>query len=73
MGRGFTWLDTGTFDSLVEASNFISKIQKQQRFHVACLEEISFNNGWITKEKLLNVIHNKNSTYHKYIREIIFS
>ena len=71
MGRGFTWLDTGTIDSLVEASNFISIMQKQQGFNIACLEEIAFNNGWINKEKLLELTHGKNSKYHNYIKNII--
>lgn len=71
MGRGFTWLDTGTFDSLVEASNFISIMQRQQGFNIACLEEISFNNGWISRENLIELVSNKDSSYHNYIRNII--
>jgi len=71
MGRGFTWLDTGTFDSLVEASNFISIMQRQQGFNIACLEEISFNNGWISRDNLIELVSNKDSSYHNYIRNII--
>ena len=52
-GRGFAWLDTGTHESLIEASQFIHTIQKRQGFKVACLEEIAFKNGWITKENLM--------------------
>ena len=52
LGRGFAWLDTGTHDSLSEASNFIEVIEKRQGLKVACLEEIAFNKGWITREKL---------------------
>jgi glucose-1-phosphate thymidylyltransferase len=71
MGRGFTWLDTGTFDSLVEASNFISIMQRQQGFNIACLEEIAYNNNWITKDKLLELVRHKNSPYHNYIKDLI--
>ena len=53
LGRGFAWLDTGTFDSLQEASNFIETIQKRQGFFVASLEEIGFRKGWISREQLL--------------------
>ncbi|QOV67302.1 glucose-1-phosphate thymidylyltransferase RfbA [Citrobacter sp. BDA59-3] len=52
LGRGFAWLDTGTHDSLLEASQFIHTIEKRQGFKVACLEEIAYNNKWITKDKV---------------------
>ncbi len=52
LGRGFAWLDTGTHDSLSEASNFIEVIEKRQGLKIACLEEIAFTKGWINKEKL---------------------
>ena len=55
LGRGFAWLDTGTFDSLSEASNYSEVIEKRQGLKVACLEEIAFRNGWITPERLAEI------------------
>ena len=55
LGRGMAWLDTGTYDGLLEASNFIATIQKRQGLYVSCIEEISFSNGWIDKKQLLSL------------------
>lgn len=55
LGRGFAWLDTGTHDSLSEASNFVETIEKRQGLKVSCLEEIAYHKGWISKEKLQEV------------------
>jgi len=55
MGRGYAWLDTGTHDSLAEATNFISTIEKRQGIKVACPEEIAFNNGWIDAEQVMKL------------------
>ena len=53
MGRGIAWLDTGTYDSLMEASHFVHTIESRQGLKIACLEEIGFNNGWLSKDKLI--------------------
>jgi glucose-1-phosphate thymidylyltransferase len=53
MGRGVAWLDTGTYDSLMEASHFVHTIESRQGLKIACLEEIGFNNGWLSKDKLI--------------------
>ena len=55
MGRGFAWLDTGTHESLIEASNFVETIEHRQGLKIACLEEIGYNNGWVSKEKIQEV------------------
>jgi glucose-1-phosphate thymidylyltransferase len=52
LGRGFAWLDTGTHDSLSEASTFIEVIEKRQGLKIACLEEIAYRNGWITADRV---------------------
>jgi len=54
LGRGFAWLDTGTYDSLLEASQFVATLENRQGYKVACLEEIALNKGWLTKDDLLN-------------------
>lgn len=71
LGRGFAWLDTGTHDGLLEASNFVSTIQKRQGLYIACIEEIAYHMGYITKEDLLNLSANYNNTeYGRYLRKI---
>ena len=70
--RGFAWLDTGTFDSLSEASNYVETIEKRTGQMIACLEEVGYNNGWLTKEKLQESIdlYSKNS-YGEYLKKLI--
>ena len=68
LGRGFAWLDTGTHDSLSEASTFIEVIEKRQGLKIACLEEIAFSNKWITREKLLQLAEPmKKNGYGQYL------
>ena len=55
LGRGFAWLDTGTHDSLIEAGQFVQTIEHRQGYKIACLEEIAYNNGWISKDKILEI------------------
>jgi len=72
LGRGFAWLDTGTHDSLLDASEFISTIQKRQGFMIACLEEIAYHEGWITSEQLLTIAYKmKGTEYGRYLSSLI--
>lgn len=69
--RGFAWLDTGTFDSLSEASNYIETIEKRQGLKIACLEEISYNNEWINDEQLLESSKNmEKNEYGQYLLKL---
>lgn len=70
MGRGMAWLDTGTYDGLLEASNFIATIQKRQGMYVSCLEEIAYRNGWINKEQLLELAAGYKTIYGEYLKFI---
>ena len=70
LGRGMAWLDTGTYDGLLEASNFIATIQKRQGMYVSCIEEIAFRNGWLSKEKLLELASGYKTDYGEYLKYI---
>lgn len=71
LGRGFAWLDTGTHDGLLEAANFVGTIQKRQGLYIACIEEIAYHMGYITKEDLLKLSERyKNTEYGVYLRKI---
>ena len=71
LNRGFTWLDTGTFDSLLEASNFISLLQNRQNTIVACPEEIAFINKWISKTEIKKALGDMQSSYGEHLRNLI--
>ena len=72
LGRGFAWLDTGTYESLLEASLFVQTIEKRQGFKIACLEEIAFNKGWIGEAKLLDRAEAlSNSPYGTYLNSLL--
>jgi len=71
LGRGFAWLDTGTHDSLLEASQFVQTIEHRQGLKVACLEEIAFDKGWISKDSLLSQADNLiNTQYGEYLKKV---
>ena len=70
LGRGMAWLDTGTYDGLLEASNFIATIQKRQGLYVSCIEEIAYKNGWLTKEQLLELAKGYKTDYGRYLEYI---
>ena len=72
LGQGFTWLDTGTHESLVEATNFVMTVEKHQHRKIACLEEIAYLNGWISKEEVLEVYEElKKNQYGQYLKDVL--
>jgi glucose-1-phosphate thymidylyltransferase len=72
LGRGFAWLDTGTFESLLDASHFVETIEKRQGYKIACLEEIAFNQGWISKDKINEIINSLNiNSYRNYLKSLL--
>ncbi|WJK08348.1 glucose-1-phosphate thymidylyltransferase RfbA [Pseudomonas fluorescens] len=74
LGRGFAWLDTGTHDSLLEASHFVHTIEQRQGLKVACLEEIAYHNGWITAEQLSKQADAlKKTGYGQYLQKLVDS
>ncbi|QBH95106.1 glucose-1-phosphate thymidylyltransferase [Limnobaculum zhutongyuii] len=72
LGRGFAWLDTGTHDSLIEASTFVQTVEKRQGFKIACLEEIAWRNGWLDDESVLKTAKLLAKTgYGKYLQDLL--
>ena len=72
LGQGFTWLDTGTHESLMDAGNFVRTIETHQHRKIACLEEIAYLNGWITKEEVLKSYEVlKKNQYGKYLKDVL--
>lgn len=72
LGRGFAWLDTGTHDSLLEASHFVHTIEQRQGLKVACLEEIAFHNGWLTSEQVMQQAERlKKTGYGQYLFKLL--
>ena len=72
LGQGFTWLDTGTHESLVDATNFVKTMETHQHRKIACLEEIAYLNGWISKEDVLKVYEVlKKNQYGQYLKDVL--
>lgn len=72
LGQGFTWLDTGTHESLVEATNFVKTVEDHQHRKIACLEEIAYLNGWITRDEVMKAYElMKNNQYGQYLMDVI--
>ena len=72
LGRGFVWLDTGTFESLLEAAIFAETIEKRQGYKIACLEEIAWRNSWLSDDQLLKLANSHmNNNYGKYLKSLI--
>ena len=71
LGQGFTWLDTGTHESLVEATNFIMTVENHQNRKIGCLEDIAYINGWITREQVEEVIRTCKNQYGRYLQDVL--
>jgi glucose-1-phosphate thymidylyltransferase len=72
LGQGFTWLDTGTHESLVEATNFVKTVETHQHRKIACLEEIAYLNGWISREDVLKTYEVlKKNQYGQYLKDVL--
>ena len=72
LGQGFTWLDTGTHESLVDATNFVKTVEQHEHRKIACLEEIAFRNGWISREEVMKTFEVlKKNQYGQYLKDVL--
>ena len=72
LGRGFAWLDTGTHQSLLQAGQFVKTVEDNQGIKIACLEEVAYRMGFVTREELLSSIEQyKNNEYFAYVRQVL--
>lgn len=74
LSRGFAWLDTGTFESMIAASQFVQTVEQRQSFKIACLEEIALSNGWLSKADVLSIAESmKQNSYGDYLMDLVTS
>lgn len=72
LGQGFTWLDTGTHESLVDATNFVKTVEQHQHRKIGCLEEIAYLNGWISRDEVMAVYETmKQNQYGQYLKDVL--
>jgi glucose-1-phosphate thymidylyltransferase len=71
LGQGFTWLDTGTHESLVDATNFVKTVETHQNRKIGCLEDIAYRNGWISRETVEEVIRTYRNQYGRYLQDVL--
>ena len=71
LGQGFTWLDTGTHESLVEATNFVKTVESHQNRKIGCLEDIAYMNGWITRQQVEQAIKVYPNQYGSYLQDVL--
>ena len=71
LGRGHAWLDTGTYESLIDASVFIKTIEERQGLKIGCIEEVAYRMGYINKKKLLNLAQNIPTAYGAYLKDLL--
>jgi len=70
LGRGFSWLDTGTYDALLDAGNFVKNIQTSHGYMIGCIEEIAYNKGWISRDELISIAQRYKTSYGEYLNKL---